>query len=232
MGLINNGGLVSGESKAMNEDTDVLGWVPAGLANTIQHEAVKRSMIKQNDLVLWRGADGLAHAWENRCPHRGMRLSYGVVRENRLTCLYHGWTFNGDGHCDTIPAHPDLDPPATICTKMYRCVESGGLLWVAHENESSDPPMVRGNWAPCRSLHFSREVALPDLISGIDVDTLNAHAQYLNPPDKVKMLLAMQPMGKHGMMLHLTLPVDATPEDHHHASRWFIAHRLTTEIAA
>ena len=216
----------------MPQDSDWLGWVPAGLANMVQNESAMRSVIENNDLALWRGADGVTRAWENRCPHRGMRLSYGIVRKNRLTCLYHGWTFNGDGRCDKIPAHPNLDPPPTIGAKVYKCAEMGGLLWVTHTKDSSEPPVINGNWAPCRSLHFPQKIALSDFIAGTDAESLNAHAQYINSPDGAKMLLAAQPMGNRGTMLHLTLHAEATPEDHLRASRWLIAHRLTTEMVA
>ena len=33
-------------------------------------------------MVLWRGLDGTPYALEDRCPHRGMRLSFGFVRGN------------------------------------------------------------------------------------------------------------------------------------------------------
>ena len=53
----------------------------------------------------------LPHVWEDRCPHRGMRLSMGFVRSDRIACLYHGWQYGTDGHCLYIPAHP-RDPGA------------------------------------------------------------------------------------------------------------------------
>ncbi len=40
----------------------------------------------------------------DRCPHRLAPLSEGRVNEEgRLECPYHGWTFNGDGSCHSIP---------------------------------------------------------------------------------------------------------------------------------
>ncbi|RDJ93358.1 DUF3416 domain-containing protein, partial [Lacticaseibacillus rhamnosus] len=66
--------------------------------------------------VVWRGPDGTARAWADRCPHRGMRLSFGYVRENTLTCIYHGWSFGsgpgaGAARCLGVPAHPGMTPP-------------------------------------------------------------------------------------------------------------------------
>lgn len=40
----------------------------------------------------------------HRCPHRLAPLSEGRVdAAGRLECPYHGWSFNGDGSCHSIP---------------------------------------------------------------------------------------------------------------------------------
>ncbi len=79
--------------------------------------------------VAWRGADGVAHVWHNRCLHRGMRLHLGFVDGDRLACRYHGWRFDGDGRCVRIPAHPDMTPPADFCIRAATAMEAGGLIW-------------------------------------------------------------------------------------------------------
>ncbi|CAN0004615.1 unnamed protein product [Ectocarpus sp. 4 AP-2014] len=40
-----------------------------------------------------------------RCPHRWAPLSEGRVDQEsgRLQCIYHGWEFEGDGKCGSIP---------------------------------------------------------------------------------------------------------------------------------
>lgn len=83
-----------------------------------------------------------------------MRLSYGFVRENRLTCLYHGWGYDGEGACVSIPAHPGLTPPKSIKVTRYRCHEAGGLIWVAREGSEEAAPAVSGEWIACQSLKF------------------------------------------------------------------------------
>jgi phenylpropionate dioxygenase-like ring-hydroxylating dioxygenase large terminal subunit len=100
-------------------------------------------------VVLWRepghdGGPGAVHAWEDRCPHRGARLSLGRVLHHlhgaRLECPYHGWQFAGDaaaqqtstacGRCAHVPAAPTFDPPATHAVKTFESVEHSGLVWV------------------------------------------------------------------------------------------------------
>lgn len=82
------------------------------------------------DIVVWRSAGGTVQAWENRCPHRGMRLSFGQVRGDNLVCRYHGWSFDQTGQCRHIPASPEMTPPPTACVETYACREALGLIWV------------------------------------------------------------------------------------------------------
>jgi nitrite reductase (NADH) small subunit len=43
-------------------------------------------------IVVFRTAGGELHALEDRCPHRGARLSEGVVYEGYVACRDHGWS--------------------------------------------------------------------------------------------------------------------------------------------
>lgn len=56
------------------------------------------------DLVLWRSADGTLSCLEDRCPHRGARLSHGRVREEGIACRYHGVTVDPAGKIVEVPA--------------------------------------------------------------------------------------------------------------------------------
>jgi phenylpropionate dioxygenase-like ring-hydroxylating dioxygenase large terminal subunit len=55
-------------------------------------------------LVLWRDTGGQLHCLEDRCPHRGARLSHGSVREAGIACRYHGVTVDGSGTIAEVPA--------------------------------------------------------------------------------------------------------------------------------
>jgi len=210
----------------MTENAQFLGWSPAGLANLVLSGSAERSIIGQHDIALWRGTDGIARAWENRCPHRGMRLSFGIVRENTLTCLYHGWRYKGDGACDAIPAHPDLEPPNSICAKTYGCAEAGGLIWVNTEDSVADAPKIDGTWLPCRSLHLADTPTLADVLRGLDVAPLGDHAARATGPDIPDIILALQGMGEKGAMLHCAV----ADQDHMiPVSTWLIARRSELE---
>lgn len=106
-------------------------WTPIALSRDLPVGMTRAVKLDGAELVAWRGtADGPAHVWEDRCPHRGMRLSLGFVRNNGLNCLYHGWEYGPSASCRRIPAHPDLVVPPTIKARAYDAAEAGGLVWV------------------------------------------------------------------------------------------------------
>ena len=126
------------------------------------------------EIVVWRDGTGAAHIWEDRCPHRGMRLSFGFVRVDRIACLYHGWQYGTDGRCLYIPAHPDLKVPPSIVTWRHACAEVAGMIW-AHLREASDEPSMPAEAAgrtlvPVRSIHIDRPAAMvADRMASVDL---------------------------------------------------------------
>ena len=55
------------------------------------------------DVVVWRDSVGKIHIHEDRCLHRGAKLSVGEVVNGSLRCAYHGWCYDTSGQCVTIP---------------------------------------------------------------------------------------------------------------------------------
>ncbi|MCP5287393.1 MAG: aromatic ring-hydroxylating dioxygenase subunit alpha [Burkholderiaceae bacterium] len=92
-----------------------------------------------HDLVLWRGAGGVA-AFADRCPHRGAALSLGRVVGGQLQCAYHGWRFDPTGRCVRIPAAPDFQPPDGHRAGTWRVAQAHGLWWVARDPVDPAPP--------------------------------------------------------------------------------------------
>ena len=86
------------------------------------------------ELVFWRDQWGRVVCTEDKCPHRGTRLSEGQVdtKTGQIECLYHGWKFEGaDGKCATIP---QLSAGGTIpmkaCLITYATAVNEGILFV------------------------------------------------------------------------------------------------------
>ena len=118
-------------------------WVPIALSRDVPEGVTRAVLLEGEERVVWRAADGAVQVWEDRCPHRGMRLSLGFVRGDALNCLYHGWTYEAGATCIRIPAHPDLKVPPTIKAKAFAVREGGGMIFTAVD-ESGGRAVVRG----------------------------------------------------------------------------------------
>jgi nitrite reductase/ring-hydroxylating ferredoxin subunit len=135
------------------------GWHAVSLSNGIEAGRSAGTRLFDKEIVLWRDTDGVVHAWEDRCPHRGMRLSFGFVRGTHIACLYHGWQYDAEGQCRFIPAHPELKVPGTIRVTTYLCQERLGMVWMCNSPAaaaSTGPTIAEQAVTPVRTIHVDR----------------------------------------------------------------------------
>lgn len=132
-------------------------WRPIALARDIAPGSAVPVLVEEREIVVWRGVGGGVRVWEDRCPHRGMRLSFGFVRGEDLVCLYHGWRWGSDAGCTAIPAHPDLVPPKTLCANAFHACDHGGIVWMAEDAEPPAPPPAPEDALPVASLLVERD---------------------------------------------------------------------------
>ena len=202
------------------------GAIPLALSRDIRPGAPVPLHCDGQELVAWRTSDGAVRLWRDRCPHRGMRLSFGFVSaagggegggEERLHCLYHGWGYGADGACRAIPAHPDLTPPRTIRAEALPAGERGGLVWLG---EPGDAPEATG----------VRTLALPlDAATARPALRLDAPWRETDDGDATggagPLLMALTPRGPGACALHVLLAGEPSPERRRAASRWGAALR-------
>lgn len=136
-------------------------WVPIAVSADILDETVIPARLPSGPIAVWRSASGSVFANGDRCPHRGMRLSHGFVRGETLSCIYHGWRFGTDGACKKIPAHPAVEPPASINCGPLAVAEANGIVWCATVRPEEDPVRFEG-YDALRSLVIA---ASPDAIA-------------------------------------------------------------------
>ena len=61
--------------------------------------------------------------FDDACPHRLAPLSDGRIDKwGRLQCAYHGWCFNGSGHCKLIPQAAPDGPPVFDFIHIFRLI--------------------------------------------------------------------------------------------------------------
>ena len=95
------------------------------------------------DIVIWKAGEEI-RAWKDLCVHRGTRLSLGEVLEgDRLQCPYHGWTYDAEGQCVSIPAHPEQKPPTKARAFTYHATVAYDFVWVCLGEPANAIPEFR-----------------------------------------------------------------------------------------
>jgi phenylpropionate dioxygenase-like ring-hydroxylating dioxygenase large terminal subunit len=118
-------------------------WYIGAWANELDDGPIARKVMNEN-LVLFRSGGGTAAALEDRCCHRGVKLSLGCPVENGIMCGYHGLVFDGAGTCVDNPGEK---PNTSFKVKSFPVVERQKFVWIwmgdpalADESEIIDFP--------------------------------------------------------------------------------------------
>lgn len=103
-------------------------WYVAGWCHELKAgERIARTFLDQ-PVVMFRTASGEVSALEDRCCHRSMPLSAGVVDGEILRCSYHGLEYATNGRCTRIPSQDKIPPSARVLS--FPLVENDALLWI------------------------------------------------------------------------------------------------------
>jgi phenylpropionate dioxygenase-like ring-hydroxylating dioxygenase large terminal subunit len=131
------------QARAVDErlDSGLLNlWYLVADAREIANEPVGLTRLGRH-IVVWRDERGEINVIEDRCPHRGARLSRGRVQGGRITCTYHGLQLNGEGVITATPPTPDCPFVGDKAVRSYPCRELKGGVWVYFsENPDTQPP--------------------------------------------------------------------------------------------
>ncbi|KAG0217994.1 hypothetical protein BGX33_008855 [Mortierella sp. NVP41] len=89
--------------------------------------------------AVFRGeTDGEAHVLDAMCPHLGANIAIGgVVEGDGVRCPFHGWKFDGTGHCIDIPYAKSI--PNMAKTKRWTHREFAGIIVVWYDAEEREP---------------------------------------------------------------------------------------------
>ncbi len=82
-------------------------------------------------MVFWRDQAGTVRAAVDRCPHRGVALSVGKMKDGHLQCPFHGFEFDSSGKCALIPANGRNGViPYAVRLSMCPTYEAHGFIWL------------------------------------------------------------------------------------------------------
>lgn len=138
-------------------------WYPVALSRKVRGGRVIATTFAGERIALYRGKSGTVHALEDRCAHRQVPLSMGVVEGEVLRCCYHAWAYRGDGRISQIPylSKGDGRPPRGV--RGYPVREAYGMVFVFPGDPQKAPdvplPLLPAFASPqYRTMTFSRTV--------------------------------------------------------------------------
>jgi phenylpropionate dioxygenase-like ring-hydroxylating dioxygenase large terminal subunit len=104
-------------------------WYPLARSRDLKAGKMLAKQFAGEKIVLVRPKTGAPYALEDRCAHRQVPLSMGVVNGEQLQCGYHGWAYDRGGTCVSIPY---LDRGRTLPNGVrgYPCREAYGFVFV------------------------------------------------------------------------------------------------------
>ncbi len=134
MTVDNTARLPTGDAQPLKRDIRKTGidpdfWYPIAHSKEVKPGKTHAATFAGAPIVLVRGKAGRVFALEDRCAHRQVPLHVGEVLADGIKCGYHGWTYNEQGHCTSVPYldHAGMRPNSV---KAYPCREAYGLIFV------------------------------------------------------------------------------------------------------
>jgi ferredoxin-NADP reductase/nitrite reductase/ring-hydroxylating ferredoxin subunit len=138
-------------------------WYPIAAETDLPFRHVFHATLLGREFAVWRADDDTVNVWENRCLHRGVRLSIGANDGTELKCQYHGWRYaNRTAACTYIPAHPANAPARTIRNRTYQVRRAYGLVWSGIdpiEEFPRFPALVTAEPLPMRAIPVNASAA-------------------------------------------------------------------------
>lgn len=115
---------------AADKSTADLWWMPVVALDELACDRPKLCARMGVPLVIWHGGAS-PQVLDDRCPHRGARLSLGRVCEGQVECPYHLWRFDGDGRCTYLPPEEAERPAGAFSVRAWAACVAHGMVWVA-----------------------------------------------------------------------------------------------------
>jgi renierapurpurin 18,18'-hydroxylase len=105
-------------------------WYSVAVSASVRKKQTFAATFAGERVALYRGESGTVYALEDRCAHRQVPLSMGVVEGDVLRCCYHAWAYRGTGRISQIPYLPkDAGrPPRGV--RAYPVREAYGLVFI------------------------------------------------------------------------------------------------------
>lgn len=103
-------------------------WYPVAWSSDVKPGKTYGTWYAGEPIALIRPQHGTVFALEDRCAHRQVPLSEGVVCGDAVKCCYHGWSFGRSGRCIDVPYLGKNKLPNGV--KTYPCKEQDNMIFI------------------------------------------------------------------------------------------------------
>jgi phenylpropionate dioxygenase-like ring-hydroxylating dioxygenase large terminal subunit len=137
-------------------------WYPVARADRVKRGRTLAVRFAGERIVLGRTESDQLFALEDRCAHRQIPLSMGVIEGERLRCAYHGWVYSTAGRCVSAPYLPESEC-MPLGVRHYPSREAYGHVFIFPGNpllaENVSLPVIP-TWGvrSHKTMYFAREV--------------------------------------------------------------------------
>lgn len=120
-------------------------WYPISPIEDLDPDRPTPFVLLNQRIVVWKPRSSNQYCvFLDQCPHRLAPLSEGRVDDKTgdLMCSYHGWQFDAEGVCTSVPQAEDPDLIAKnrhhYCATVLPTQAANGLLWVWMDAKSAE----------------------------------------------------------------------------------------------
>jgi phenylpropionate dioxygenase-like ring-hydroxylating dioxygenase large terminal subunit len=103
-------------------------WYPIAWSRELKRNTLLGRSFAGDPIAIARGKDDALFAVEDRCAHRQVPLSQGVLTDCGVRCGYHGWTYDRTGACVDVPYLGRERLPNGV--RSYPTCEVDGLIFI------------------------------------------------------------------------------------------------------
>ncbi|MGK7874286.1 MAG: Rieske 2Fe-2S domain-containing protein [Xenococcaceae cyanobacterium] len=138
-------------------------WYPLAQSKEVKKGKAHGVLFGGEPIVLIRTEYNKVFALEDRCAHRQMPLSIGVVCGQQIKCSYHAWRYNEQGKLTGVPYLPEGAKLPISGVKSYPCKEAYGHIWVfpgeaKFAEKITFPDLPTWHSPEYKTMYFSRQV--------------------------------------------------------------------------
>lgn len=172
----------------IKEDGDIINhWYILCLESEVPTDKPIKRWIYEKPYVVFRDQSGGVAVLLDKCIHRSAQLSLGKVCQGKITCPYHGWSFDNQGNLVDVPSDGEENTGKETYkhknwqVKSIPAVVQDGCVWVwpGDQEKQTDFP----TW---RFTHYgNKQVAQYFMITDFENEVTHLIQNFMDVPHTV-----------------------------------------------